>query len=100
MTFTSIRFFALTLTLAAPLASADIIKIPVGQQQSAGTSIQLPHRGETSSAVKALYGEPAKWNQAVGEPPISRWEYPRFAVYFESDRVIHAVWIGSAKAVH
>jgi hypothetical protein len=98
MTIPSIRFLALTLALAAPLANAEIITIPVGQQQSAGTGVQLPHHGETSSAVKALYGEPAKWSQAVGEPPISRWEYPGFAVYFEHDRVIHAVVIGSAKA--
>ena len=97
MTFPYIRFFALTLALAAPLANAETIKIPVGQQQSTDGGIQLPQHGETSSAVKALYGEPAKWTQAVGEPPISRWEYPGFAVYFEHDRVIHAVVIGSAK---
>jgi hypothetical protein len=27
----------------------------------------------------------------VGKPPISRWEYPGFIVYFESDHVIHSV---------
>ena len=28
---------------------------------------------------------------AVGEPPISRWVYADFVVFFEYDRVIHAV---------
>jgi hypothetical protein len=28
---------------------------------------------------------------AVGRPPISRWEYPGFIVYFEHEHVIHAV---------
>ena len=28
---------------------------------------------------------------AVGEPPITRWEYRNMIVYFEYDRVIHAV---------
>ena len=25
------------------------------------------------------------------QPPITRWDYPAFSVYFEHDRVIHAV---------
>jgi len=27
----------------------------------------------------------------VGKPPITRWDYPSFSVFFEHDRVIHAV---------
>jgi len=27
----------------------------------------------------------------VGKPPISRWEYPGFVVYFEHEHVIHSV---------
>jgi hypothetical protein len=27
----------------------------------------------------------------VGDPPITRWVYDRFTVYFENDRVIHSV---------
>jgi hypothetical protein len=27
----------------------------------------------------------------VGAPPITRWDYPNFSVFFEGDRVIHAV---------
>jgi hypothetical protein len=28
---------------------------------------------------------------AVGQPPIARWVYPSFVVYFERNLVIHAV---------
>ena len=35
---------------------------------------------------------------AVGKPPISRWEYPGFVVYFEHDHVIHSVVSGAAGA--
>jgi hypothetical protein len=41
--------------------------------------------------VKEVFGEPQKRTPAVGEPPITRWIYKDFTVYFEYDRVIHAV---------
>jgi hypothetical protein len=45
----------------------------------------------TQDRVQATYGTPQSRQAAVGDPPISRWEYPKFVVYFEYDRVIHAV---------
>lgn len=50
-----------------------------------------PTRGMTQTRVEAKYGSPAAKRAAVGDPPISRWEYPNMIVYFEYDRVIHAV---------
>lgn len=50
-----------------------------------------PSRGMTQSSVKSKYGSPASVNAPVGDPPISRWEYANFVVFFEYDRVIHAV---------
>ena len=41
--------------------------------------------------VLAAYGEPKQCSGPVGEPPISHWVYPDFVVYYEYDRVIHAV---------
>jgi hypothetical protein len=98
MNLPSTRFLALALALAAPASYAEIIKIPVGQQQSAASGQEIPRQGDSSSQVKARYGEPQQWTAAVGDPPISRWQYPGFAVYFEHDRVIHAVMVGAAKA--
>ena len=50
-----------------------------------------PSRGMTQARVEAKFGSPAAKRAAVGDPPISRWEYPNMIVYFEYDRVIHAV---------
>ncbi len=50
-----------------------------------------PTRGMTQASVEARYGAPQKADAAVGDPPISKWHYKKFVVYFEYDRVIHAV---------
>ena len=55
---------------------------------------ERPTRGMRMSAVEARYGAPQDRHAAVGQPPITRWDYPGFAVFFENDRVIHWVATG------
>ena len=50
-----------------------------------------PTRGMTAERVESEFGTPSSRIAPVGDPPISRWEYPGYVVYFEYDRVIHAV---------
>ena len=50
-----------------------------------------PASGMTQESVEATYGSPNAKTASVGEPPISSWEYDGFVVFFEYDRVIHAV---------
>jgi hypothetical protein len=55
-----------------------------------------PKPGMSMTAVESTYGAPAQRHGAVGgsaatQPPITRWDYPSFSVYFENDRVVHAV---------
>ena len=45
----------------------------------------------TAESVEAKFGAPDAKVAPVGDPPISRWEYADFVVFFEYDRVIHAV---------
>lgn len=97
MVYSTLRIVTLLLALLPGSALAEIIKIPVGQQQGLEPGIQLPLRGQSTSSVKQRYGEPTKLGATVGEPPISRWEYPEFAVYFEYDHVVHAVLLTTAK---
>ena len=83
----------LTLTaalLAAVPLQADVLKIPVGQQ-AAGQQQPLPTRGTSTSQVQRQHGEPNTRHAAVGQPPITRWDYPGYSVYFEYDHVVHAV---------
>ena len=55
---------------------------------------ERPTRGMRMSAVEARFGAPQNRHATVGEPPITRWDYTGFAVFFEHDRVIHAVASG------
>ena len=50
-----------------------------------------PTRGMTQAKVESKYGAPASIKAPVGDPPITRWEYADFVVFFEYDKVIHAV---------
>jgi outer membrane protein assembly factor BamE (lipoprotein component of BamABCDE complex) len=55
------------------------------------SDIATPGRGMTMDQVAAKFGAPASKVPAVGQPPISRWDYPGFVVYFERNYVIHSV---------
>jgi hypothetical protein len=64
----------------------------VEQLAESRTSVdQRPARGQTKSRVEARFGAPQSRSAAVGQPPISRWDYPGFVVFFEYDHVVHAV---------
>lgn len=83
------------LVLAAPSVQADTLLID-GIDMDAQTQSQRPRAGMSMTAVESTYGQPAERHAAVGgavaeQPPITRWDYPSFSVYFERDRVIHAV---------
>jgi len=45
----------------------------------------------TMDQVSSKFGAPTSKVPAVGNPPISRWAYPGFVVYFEHEHVIHSV---------
>jgi hypothetical protein len=59
--------------------------------QAKHTAAQRPTRGMTMNKVNSAWGAPVVKNPAVGQPPITRWEYNDFVVFFEYDRVLHAV---------
>ncbi|MEE4304792.1 MAG: hypothetical protein V2J19_11650 [Wenzhouxiangella sp.] len=51
----------------------------------------LPQNGLTQQQVEERYGEPNSKHAPVGDPPITRWIYDDFNVYFEYDLVIESV---------
>ena len=53
--------------------------------------VKRPVRGMNRDKVRASFGEPAQTITAVGQPPITRWVYDKFTVYYEGDWVIHSV---------
>lgn len=77
------------------LAVADEVSLPGNGTDTAraggATPVQTPNRGATMNKVEAQFGAPTQRVAAIGQPPITRWDYPGFVVYFEHERVIHAV---------
>lgn len=81
----SVAMAALSLSAHAELVAVD------GKPMVRSDSLPKPSRGMTMQAVEAQFGAPAQRHAAVGKPPITRWDYGHFAVYFEYDRVVHTV---------
>ena len=85
-----LRTLSLIALLLAALgtANADTLKM---QGAAGGSSDARPTRGMTQASVESKYGSPVNVKAPVGDPPITRWEYSDFVVFFEHDKVIHAV---------
>lgn len=83
---------------SSSLAVADVLRIPVGSQGIEQSSVELPERGMSAATVSARWGQPVARRDPVGEPPISRWDYPAFSVYFEGDIALHAVRLHQPRA--
>lgn len=71
--------------LAVPANAA-----PEGAAQ-APAPVNPPARGITMNRVEAQFGAPTERHNAIGNPPITRWDYPGFSVFFEHQHVIHSV---------
>jgi hypothetical protein len=81
----------------APSGWADMVAADNGIAVR-DSGVTTPARGMTMSQVASKFGDPSTKIPAVGTPPISRWEYPGFVVYFERDHVIHSVVSSGAEA--
>lgn len=77
-------------TALAPVSHADTLLID-GVRQARAAGVQRPSRGMSMDKVTARFGQPQSTRSAVGDPPITRWEYADFVVYFEYKHVIHSV---------
>ncbi len=92
---TMLRSLLLGALLVAPGAAAETLSTDTGNPAAIA---DRPERGSTMAAVRARYGEPAVAHPAVGDPPITRWDYPQFSVFFEHNLVLHAVLIRTPPA--
>ncbi len=79
---------AVALAISVPIAAQNL-NVPENRQAAA--SQNFPTRGMTMRQVEGTFGSPARRRAAVGDPPITRWEYDGFIVYFEHKHVIHSV---------
>ena len=78
--------FMLALTFQA--VSADVLIIDEVRQSG---RMDLPTNGQSKANIEAKFGAPAQKQAAVGDPPISSWNYDTYSVYFEYDLVLFTV---------
>jgi hypothetical protein len=50
-----------------------------------------PGRGMSMADVERGFGQPSEVRGPIGTPPITRWVYEGFTVYFDQSYVIHSV---------
>ena len=72
-------------------AGAQNLDMSAGSRSNTFDQPGKPTRGMTQARVEANFGVPQNSRAPVGDPPITRWEYADFVVFFEYDKVIHAV---------
>lgn len=91
------------LTLSLALAAGALLHTPaqaetllVDRAQSETRS--LPGRGQNMRQVESRFGAPQRKHAAISgpnnrrsNPPITRWDYAGFSVYFEYSHVVDAV---------
>jgi hypothetical protein len=63
----------------------------LGLSINATAAERLPDRGLTQDTIRQQFGAPKRQVAPVGTPPISRWIYDDFTIYFEGNISIHAV---------
>jgi hypothetical protein len=85
------------LSVSAFSVSADTLLIDAISEAPPNDPSGLPRptNGQTMKMVKMKFGEPSEKLSPVGNPPITRWVYDKFTVYFEHKMVVNsAVHLG------
>lgn len=99
-------FATLALLCLSAAARADVMEMPAAPESApAAVPGTLPARGESMPTVLKLFGQPITKHPAVGggspkHPPITRWDYAGFSVFFERGTVIDAVVQGRPAEIH
>lgn len=86
-----VLFAVLLLLPLARNAPADVLLVDSTAEAAAAKGAAMPTRGMTMPRVERKFGPPREKAGPVGSPPIARWVYPDFTVYFEHQHVIHSV---------
>ncbi len=76
------------LMLMTGVATADVLILDEVRQVE---RMDLPKNGLSMADIESKYGAPRQRHQAVGDPPITRWDYDNYSVYFEHNLVLFSV---------
>ncbi|MDJ0832324.1 MAG: hypothetical protein QNJ69_02310 [Gammaproteobacteria bacterium] len=72
-------------------ASVQAERVLIPGHYDSNASMVMPQRGSNMEQVLAEFGEPERRIEAIGEPPITTWDYGDFRVYFEHQTVLHSM---------
>jgi hypothetical protein len=87
------------------MAHADTLDMPAAPVAAPAPVTATPGKGETMQAVEHQFGAPTQKYPAVGgdspkHPPITRWDYPGFSVFFEHSHVVTTVVPGHPPEIY
>ena len=99
-------FLLLPAALCLPLAAVgqstegEVPVVVITGSTAPPSSPILPSKGMNKSTVVARYGQPSSKRAPVGgssrqQPPITRWDYDGYSVFFEYDHVVDSVQLGN-----
>jgi len=91
MKMTLALLFTFGLYTSALHAEVLLIEAIAGEPVNSSEGLMRPSRGMTMDRVRKKFGDPSNESAAVGEPPITSWEYPGYTVYFEYQHVLTSV---------
>lgn len=100
---TSLLAAALILSSLALPAAAEVLSL--SPANGAPAPVNLPQRGASQTEVAQAFGAPQTRHAPVGggspqQPPITRWDYAGYSVFFERDKVIDVVVKDRPARVH
>ena len=85
------RTIVTALTIVSMWCAAAAWSQQAQPESAAAGPPPMPTNGMSMTEVQDLFGGPLAQQPAVGQPPITRWRYDDYIVYFEHDRVITSV---------
>ena len=90
--FRFIGAISLIMVFAIPVHAEELNMKSVGDEPgNTAEGVLRPTAGMSMDQVTQQFGDPKSRISAVGEPPITRWIYDNFIVFFEHQHVIHSV---------
>lgn len=89
----SIILTGLFLLSGISISQAEVISIadPRYDVPNTASGVVRPTQGMSMQRVERDYGTAQSKSAPVGDPPITRWVYEDFVVFFEHNLVIHSV---------
>jgi hypothetical protein len=83
---------AVFFSIAVTSANADTLLIDAIKkaQPNSPSGLLRPSTGQSMQMVLARFGEPKEKMAPIGDPPITRWSYEKFTVYFEYNSVVNS----------